>query len=365
MTINTTNAVANAGASRRNLLRAAFSLPLMPAMLHTPAISAATASAANIFVESEFAPLRTVVLAQSEVAISKAMLNGQEMAFIPEELRKNLPVGRDFGEAQPELQRIWEQERENFGAVLKKYGVEVLRPRKLTAVEKAVAGDDGYSNFFVRDPFFTVGNFVVEGSLRFLHRRNEVLPVRPVFEERVYPAECSYIALPRPEVGTEANLGTGPFLEGGDVLVLGNHVFVGSSGLASNPRGAQWLAKLLKPAGYAVELVRLKPEILHLDCALGLIQPGLMVVCEEALLDGIPDTLKSWKKIPVSMQEAGNLATNGLPLSPDVYVADPAFQHIGDQLERHGVKVEYVDFRISRSFGGSFRCSTQPLLRRS
>ncbi len=365
MSTNTNTSSANTGASRRNLLRAACSLPLMPAMLHSSVAHAATTTTGDIFVESEFAPLRTVVLAQSEVAISKAMLNGHEMAFIPEEIRKKLPVGVDFGESNPELQRVWEQERENFGAVLKKHGVEVLRPRKLTAVEKKVAGDDGYSNFFVRDPFFTVGNFVIEGSLRFLHRRNEILPVRPVLDERVYPADCSYVALPRPEVGTEADLGMGPFLEGGDVLVLGKHVFVGSSGLASNQQGAKWLAKLLKPAGYTVELVRLKPEILHLDCALGLIRPGLMVACEEAFIDGMPDSLKSWSKISVSMKEAANLATNGLPLSPDVYVADPAFQYIGEQLERKGVKVEYVDFRISRSFGGSFRCSTQPLLRRS
>lgn len=326
------------------------------------------AGSTEIFVESEFAPLRTVVLAQSEVAISKAMLNGREMAFIPEEIRNSLPIdsppiGREFGDAYSERQFAWEMERENFGAVLRKHGVEVLRPRKLTPTEKAAAGDGGYANFFVRDPFFTVGNVVIEGSLRFLHRRNEVLPIRPMFEERVYPANCSYVAMPRPELGTATDLGAGPFLEGGDVLILGKQIFVGSSGLASNMLGAKWLAKLLKPLGYTVELIRLRPEILHLDCALGLIRNGLMVVCDEALVDGLPSALRAWTRIPVSIKEAANLATNGLPINPDVYVADPAFGHLGDQLERHGVKVEYVDFQLSRSLGGSFRCSTQPLWR--
>ncbi len=321
----------------------------------------------DIFVESEFARLRTVVLAQSELAISEAMMrNPHESAFLPEDIRNgaDLPVGRDFGEAFPDRQRAWEQERENLASVLQRHGVEVLRPRKLTALEKSSAGKDGYSNFFVRDPFFTVGDFVIEGSLRFLHRRNEILPVRPIFEVRVYPYACQYVAVPRPELGSQTDLGPGPFLEGGDVLVLGQHVFVGSSGLASNALGARWLAKLLKPAGYTVELVRLRPDILHLDCALGLIRDGLIVVCEDALIDGVPDRLASWERIRVSLHEAATLATNGLPLSPDVYVTDPAFAHIGEQLARHGVTVEYVDFRISRSFGGSFRCSTQPLLRR-
>ncbi|MED4887200.1 hypothetical protein MKY88_09385 [Lysinibacillus sp. FSL R7-0073] len=36
---------------------------------------------------------------------------------------------------------------------------------------------------------------------------------------------------------------------------------------------------------------------------------------------------------------------------------------IGNQLGQRGITVEYIDFTISRSFGASFRCSTQPLVR--
>lgn len=44
--------------------------------------------------------------------------------------------------------------------------------------------------------------------------------------------------------------------------------------------------------------------------------------------------------------------------------ADPVFTSIGEQVAVHGTHVKYIDFCISRSFGGSFRCSTQPLLRK-
>lgn len=320
---------------------------------------------APIHVESEFAPLRTVVLTQSEVALSKEMLQSPDAAFLPEQSGVRLPVGEDFRLADPEGQAAWERERDAFRAVLERHGVEVLRPRLLTDAEKAAGGSDGYANFFVRDPFFTIGNTVIEGSLRFLHRRREVLPVRDVMRERVLPADCAYVAVPMPELATkdDPTLGAGPFLEGGDVVVLGRHVFVGSSGLASNAAGAAWLAKLLRPQGYLVELVRLHPKILHLDCALSLVRDGLMVVCPEAFLDGIPETLRGWDHVPVSLDDASQLATNGLPINPDVYVTDPAFRFIGDELARRGVEVEYVDYRISRSFGGAFRCSTQPLRR--
>lgn len=320
-----------------------------------------------IFVESEFAPLRTVVLAQSEMAAPEQPEDG-DLQFLTPKFRDQAKTmaGRDHAIAYPERQGLWEKERDTFQAVLEKHGVEVLRPRQLTSAEKTAAGARGYANFFARDPFFVVGALVIEGSMRFLHRRQEVLPIRDIMRERVYPDDCIYVAAPRPEIAAadDRTLGPGPFIEGGDVLVLGTHIFVGNSGLASNALGIRWLAKLLQPHGYTVEPVRLAPDILHLDCAIGLVREGLMTVCETALLDGVPERLRGWDRVYVSSEDATLLATNGLPLSPSVYVTDPAFRSIGDQIGAHGVDVEYVDFQITRGFGGAFRCSTQPLLRR-
>ncbi|MES9588592.1 dimethylarginine dimethylaminohydrolase family protein [Streptomyces sp. NPDC086796] len=319
----------------------------------------------EVYVESEFAPLRTVVLARSEVSIPASAMSSDDLRFLSAESRKEIAVGGDMKDFAPERQARWEGEREAFRTVLERHGIQVHRPRPLTPVEKATAGD-GYANFFARDPFFTVGNQVVEASMRLLHRRREVLPLREVMRDHVYPSDCGYVAVPMPEVAApdDPTLGPGPFLEGGDVLVLGKKVFVGTSGLASNPLGIQWLAKFLAPYGYTVEKVRLHRRILHLDCALGFIREGLLVACEEALLDGIPDPLKEWERITVDLDQATSLATNGLPLGPDVYVTDPEFSFLGREIEKFGVHVEYVDFSITRSLGGSFRCSTQPLLRK-
>lgn len=318
-----------------------------------------------IFVENEFATLRKVVLAESEFGFPKEP-RAQDLVFLDAEaIRENFEnKGKDYAEAFPQQQLQWESERNELYKVLTKYGVEVLRPRKLTLYEKQEAGNNGYANFFIRDPFFTIGNHVIEGSLRMLHRRNEIFPVRSVLEQEVYGQDCTYVAVPQPAMAlTNVSHGKGPFLEGGDVLVLGKHVLIGNSGLASNELGIEWLKKLLAPFGYSIEQVPLHPEILHLDCALGFIKHGVAVICEEAFLKGVPSLLKNWKKIQVTLDEAKVLATNGLPISTDVYITDPAFEHIGKFIEQEGVKVEYIDFSISRSFGGSFRCSTQPLLR--
>lgn len=319
-----------------------------------------------IFVESEFAPLQKVVLAESEFGypeeVRKEDLRFLERSAITDSIRNR---GKDYSEAHPDLQLRWECERKKLKEVLEKYGVEVLLPGKLTSAEKRLSPKDGYSNFFTRDPFFVIGNFVIEGALRFLHRRNEILPLRNILLKEVSSGECVYVSVPKPDmVSNDGLIGENSlFIEGGDVLVLGKQIFVGNSGLATNDSGIQWLYNLLAPSGYSVETVRLHPDILHLDCALGLVKENLMVVCEDAFLDGIPDKLANWKRISVTLEEARELAVNGLPVSEEVYITDPAFEHIGKQIEEEGIRVEYIDFTVSRSFGGSFRCSTQAFIR--
>jgi glycine amidinotransferase len=334
--------------------------------------SPVAASSRRIFVESEFAPLRTVVLAQSQIrlpdpsAFAPAQLE-EEIAIIPADQREVIRqlLGKDHAIAMPARQAQWEAERSALQVVFERHGIEVIRPRLLTQYEKAAGGKNGYSNSYVRDPWYTVGNYVIEGSLRFPHRRLEILPSREIMYAEVFPAACTYTSLPQPEIMPldVDDGGPGPFLEGGDVLVYGRHIFIGHSGRASTLQGAEYLRKLLSPVGYTVEVVPLKPDILHLDCAMGLVREGLVVVYEDGLLNGVPKALAGWARIPVSQAESATLGTNGLPISPSVYVTDPIFKRIGDEVAKHGIQVEYVDFRISRGFGGAFRCSTQPLWR--
>ncbi len=143
----------------------------------------------------------------------------------------------------------------------------------MTAAERAAGGPDGYANFFVRDPWFVVGDVVVEGTLRLPYRRREVLASRDILAERALGGRCTYVALPQPAV------------------------------------------------------------------------------------------FDDWDRIEVTEQEGIDLATNELPIGPDVYITDPVFAAVGDRVAAHGVTVEYVDFAITRSFGGSFRCTTQSLWR--
>lgn len=321
----------------------------------------------TIYVESEFAPLKKVVLTQSELIFPIEEDNANDYAFLPEDilcLYDGIDIrGKDYKDVFPLRQRQWEQERENLRSILEKYGVEVLRPRLLTDYEKEFNKERGCANFFVRDPFFTIGSSVIEGSLRFYHRRKEILPIRNILIQETYGSNACYVSVPQADISQGIDSEAGPFLEGGDVLVWGKTVLVGNSGLASNHNGYCWLKSYLSHGDYHVVEVPLKKEVLHLDCALSLVREGLIIVCEEALPNGIPEPLKSWDRIPVPYQNLAHLAINGLPVNEQVYITDPKFGYIIEELQKRNIHVELVDFQISRSLGGSFRCSTQPLNR--
>ena len=322
----------------------------------------------TIYVESEFAPLKKVVLAQSELIFPcEEEGNAGDYSFLPEEvldLYEGIEIeGKNYKDVFPLRQQQWEQEREQLKSVLEKYGVEVLRPRLLTEYEKESDRQRGCSNFFARDPFFTVGSSVIEGSLRFFHRRNEILPVRDLLTKETYDTDAYYVSVPQPDISQGIDSEAGPFLEGGDILVLGKTVLVGNSGLASNHNGYRWLKSYLSHWDYRVVEVPLRKEVLHLDCALSLVREGLMIVCEEALPEGIPTPLKGWDRIAVPYGDLAHLAVNGLPVNEEVYITDPRFAYIAEGLQKRNILVELVDFQISRSLGGSFRCSTQPLNR--
>ncbi len=309
----------------------------------------------TVYVESEFAPLKRVVLTQSEYNCTQAVYD------------EFWERGADYqGHAQQMV-----EERANLKAVLEKYGVEVQMPRLMTEEEvrlgfakDGLTAGEGVTNHFARDPFVTIGNHIIELNFRSPRRRIEVLPIRGILEKEADESGCYYVGMPRIDVSEGLESELGPYLEGGDILVYGKKVFVGHSGRASNGKGITWLRNYLKHFDYEVIEVPLKETTLHLDCAMSLVREGLMVVCPEALPAGIPEEFKNWDKIEVSYADAQNLATNGLPINESTYITDIAFKDtVGKELEKRGITVEYVAFSHSRFLEGAFRCSTQPLLR--
>ena len=111
--------------------------------------------------------------------------------------------------------------------------------------------------------------------------------------------------------------------------------------------------------------VALRSNVLHLDCALALIRPGLLVWCPEKLIDGLPMSLRGWDAIAVSKDEANLLATNGLILEEGRMIVDADNARVIEELRKRRVDVIPLPFDGPIGCGGGLRCAHHPLLRES
>lgn len=254
---------------------------------------------------------------------------------------------------------------EHLVQLLERRGVRVHRPRLLTPSEQIfpAPGAEGGSLFFMRDPILVVGNLIVDLAMRLPFRRRQRFAVRAIIEQKVDRDGTHFISMPEAVPVAPGN-GCGPsaFLEGGDVLLNGDEIYVGVSGHASSLEGVRWLQRTLG-TGVKVLPVPLADSTLHLDCALSLPRPGLAIACRAALRDGLPGQLHTWDVIDVSIEDAQRLACNGLVLDADTYVIDRAHKALAEQLRARGLEVIDIPFHLPALFGGGLRCAHHPLVR--
>ena len=269
--------------------------------------------------------------------------------------------------------QMLEEENQAFIAILESLGVKVYRPAEITVgfIKKHYGADvllNGFSQDFPRDNMAVIGNSVIEFNLRTAIRKVDISGFRDILSEKCSDSTVKWFSMPHTELLEPARADT-PFLEGGDVIVLGKTVFVGNTenpSVGSNEAGYKWLKNILGDR-YTVKRVRLVESVLHLDCVLSVPRGGLAIVCEEAFIDGLPEEIKDWDLIRVSLDDVKRLAVNGLPVDSQNYVLSYNLHNdnrfIQTELEKRGIKVHRVFFGTHNGQGGSLRCATQPLKR--
>ncbi|MBS0523829.1 MAG: amidinotransferase [Proteobacteria bacterium] len=278
----------------------------------------------------------------------------------PEDEFSRKHAGRRLFELDPEWAHRMERQVDALAERVAREGVTVHRPERLRGVERTfLAPNSGGTQLFPRDAMIVVGEHVIDASLRLLCRQRERYGLRPHIQSlAAHGARWASVPLGSP------GCVDGPFLEGGDTLLNGHEVYVGMSGCASDMAGIDWLQALLG-ARYRVIPVALRSNVLHLDCALGLVKPGLLVWCPEKLIDGLPRTLREWEAITVSGDEANRLATNGLVLEEGRMIVDADNARVIDELRKRKVDVIPLPFDGPIRVGGGLRSAHHPLWRES
>ena len=213
-----------------------------------------------------------------------------------------------------------------------------------------------------------IGNKFIETAMYEPNRRKERFAVRRTVGDRLSKSNARIISMPQPEpfpADENGKYGPGPFLEGGDVFLLGRDIYVGNTGNASNTAGVNWLQNCLGD-DYHVHEVPLSGHFLHLDCVLATHRRGLAVICREAFVDGIPDFLKGWKLIYVSAEDAeAKMGCNGLVLDEKTMMVGEDMPDLAKELRAEGTEVITMPIDGIHWQGGGFRCWHHPLVRQS
>jgi N-dimethylarginine dimethylaminohydrolase len=158
-----------------------------------------------------------------------------------------------------------EQENQTLIALLEKHGVKIQRPVELT-IEQVSAnfGTDfvnanGFQTSYARDPIAVIGRNVIELAMGSAMRCADILGYCSLLRERVLDSNAIWYAMPTIDFFTMArgsyDKNRFPVLEGGDIIVLGKKILVGTSknpGVGSSLLGITWLQSVLGFQGYDV-----------------------------------------------------------------------------------------------------------------
>ena len=285
-----------------------------------------------------------------------------------------LGIGLDFG-GTPKIEDVYDpHSRENvlkgtfpneseviselsqFNLILKKYGVKTYRPKNIIGINQIFTRDIG----FVIDDFFFVSNVIQD-------RKKE------------FPA-IDYI-LSNYNSANIINLKDSINIEGGDVIVLEDKIFIGFSNdsdfnkykvARTNINGVNFLNNFFKkkeviPVQLKKSDLSTKDNCLHLDCCLQPLGLGHVVVCYDGFKNkddvSIIQSIFNDKIIEISADEMRNLNSNFFSISNDIVVSDYRFERLNNILVKNGYKVEKIHYQKIAKMGGLLRCSTLPLNR--
>ena len=286
----------------------------------------------------------------------------KEVNYIPKEVIEKLSnyTGKRFAEVFPEFAIPLEKQVERFAEVVSEKGIIVHRNENLPV--SAETGDYYYGlQLYTRDPILVIGNKVIITNLKSLWRRVERMALKEVIADIEENFEAEIIYMPELKEGHHPD---NVYLEGGDVLLNGYEIYVGNSGHASNNMGIEWLKKALGP-DYKVHEIKLREDVLHLDCAMMLLNEHLGVKCNEIILSELPASLENREWVIATPEEAQVMGTNGCIIDSNTIIMDDYHPRIANELRVKNHEVIEIPYDAGKALGGGLRCSHHPLIRES
>lgn len=288
-------------------------------------------SALTLGVSDEFSTLKTVILGIAEDMGHPLDINPVSKSHMA---KGTYPIEADI-----------KTELLSFKKALQACGVTILQPKNLKGVEQ----------IFSRDIGFVIDHFFVLGRMKEPVRQKELPGIQHILNQ----IDPSHILTP-PENAT---------IEGGDVVLLRDHIFVGLSS-RTNQDGIDFLKSSFphKQVHALPLIINENPDkhILHLDCAFQPLGNGFAIIYEAGFKERpsiIYDVIGHDKLIRVNLEQKKLMYPNILSVGPKTVIVEENFEELIQQLEVRGFKTLKVKFRETSKLSGLLRCASLPLLR--
>ncbi|WP_253905554.1 dimethylarginine dimethylaminohydrolase family protein [Bacillus sp. THAF10] len=154
---------------------------------------------------------------------------------------------------------------------------------------------------------------------------------------------------------------TGNSVEGGDVIIDNDVIYVGISGRTTME---SLDALKMELPGYEIIPIPIDKSYLHLDCVFNVISENEAIIYPDAIGEKKYDYLSNrYHLLEVTKEEQFTMGTNVLSIGNKTVISLPCNKDINAKLKMRGYQVLEVDISEIIKSGGSFRCCSMPLAR--
>lgn len=238
-------------------------------------------------------------------------------------------------------------EIKTFEEVLIKNGIEIFRPTNILKVDQ----------IFTRDIGFVIEDYFFISNMKHKERTLEINGIQHILDTI---DKTKQVKIPKDI-----------FVEGGDVIVWNDYVFVGISD-RTTANSVEFIQSILphkKVLGFemVVDQDNSDNNILHLDCAFQPIGTDEAIIYYDGFKDFPTELLEIFPKdklFEVTLDEKNRMFPNVFSISPTKIVLEKGFKRLKEGLIKRGYEIFEVTYGETSKLSGLLRCSTLPLKRK-
>ena len=245
----------------------------------------------------------------------------------------------------PASEEYLEEQKEIIN-IFNKYNIQVYTTKK---------DEEAKYQIFTRDPFIVIEDKILLCNMKEEIRKKELITAQDILQQI---DDSQKIYIPQDVA-----------LEGGDVIIHNNYIFVGINGNRTDEKAISFLRSIFEEKYQIIPLKMINPNPqipwIHLDCLFNPLDKDTALIYENGLDKDSLKTIKTIFKnlIKVTSKEQDELATNVISIGNKIVLVQKRHKRIIKKLEENNFKIETINKYETINEIGFIRCLTCPLER--